>query len=505
MKKTIATFLNLSLWKQSFIAGIFLGSGFLFPNLWFLVFFGLGFFLYTVEKENSFKKIFLASLLTFSLKTLFSTTMFLDTYPIKVIDVDLGKWEFLVIVLYWFSVSVTIGLSGGFLALILKFSQKYLKKIYLVFLFPLLLVGFEILGSVFFSILTLGEASKINTVYSLGYVGYLLAEHNFFIKLAVFGGVYFLSFVTAFLSIIIFYFLKKEVQKPQFWPKKVLVFSLVLFLVVVSAKFNFNKNYQPVFKKTVAVVDVVFPVENSTKEEIEERLGIVEEIVAKTLELKTDYILLPEGANYNLQNFTPESAYNIFRFKYSDPKVILIDSSQAEWEKGVLSQRANIFDGINKQGLGIDKQLLTPQGEYLPYFYGFFVKKIGGKKAFLKLEKELSFRPGPLFNRFDLPQEVPAVLFCFESIDPYAAKRVLKGRESVPFIAHPISHIWFHNSKILSHTVDTMLKIQAIWNHVPIVSAGNLTSGALYTTSGQKIIPENKIEGESWRVGIITL
>lgn len=506
MKKTIATFLKTPLWLQFFISGIFLGVGFLFPYLWFLVFLGLGLFLFLVEKEKSFKKIIFGGFLAFSVKTLFATAMILSVYPVRVVETNLGVFEFLVVLLYWLSVSFTIGLGGAVLAYFLKVGQRFFKKEFFILLFPVLIVLCEVLGSFFFSILTLGEASDLNIIYSLGYVGYLLAEHNLFIKTAYFGGVYFLSFLTALFSILFFLFFKKEIiVQGLVWSKKYFNFILIFLIVIFSANFNFNKTYEPILNKTVAVVDTNFDDKFLGKTGVEEKFKMVEEIVFEVLKLKTDYVLLPEGANYNLQNFTPESAYGIFRFRHGDPKVILIDSSQVEWEIGKLSQRANIFDGINKQGLGIDKQLLTPQGEYLPYFYGFFIKNIGGEKTFLRLQRDLRFRPGPFYDQSIFAKEIPSVLFCFESIDPLAVKRVLKNRESVPFVAHPISHVWFHNSEILKHTVDTMLKIQAIWNQVPIVSAGNLTEGALYTITGEKIIPENKIKNDTWQVGIINL
>jgi apolipoprotein N-acyltransferase len=73
----------------------------------------------------------------------------------------------------------------------------------------------------------------------------------------------------------------------------------------------------------------------------------------------------------------------------------------------------------------------------------------------------------------------------------------------VPFIAHPTSHAWFHESKILWQQQDVMLKVQALWNDVAIVSAGNMAYGALYTKAGKKIQPTPVKTGESWQVSLV--
>lgn len=140
----------------------------------------------------------------------------------------------------------------------------------------------------------------------------------------------------------------------------------------------------------------------------------------------------------------------------------------------------------------------------MPYFYIATLSAFGMREAVIEINKKLAYRPGPFATQADLPELVPGILFCFESADPNGVRRLLKERE-LPFIAHPISHAWFHESKILWQQQDVMLKIQALWNDVPIVSAANMAKGALYTPDGKKVLPVPIASGKSWQVSLIFL
>lgn len=85
------------------------------------------------------------------------------------------------------------------------------------------------------------------------------------------------------------------------------------------------------------------------------------------------------------------------------------------------------------------------------------------------------------------------VLFCFESVRPDGVIELSNTRH-LPFIAHPISHAWFHTPRVLWHQLDIMLKIQARQSGLPIVSAGNMTEGKLYLPDGT--VHQGEVIGE---------
>jgi hypothetical protein len=138
----------------------------------------------------------------------------------------------------------------------------------------------------------------------------------------------------------------------------------------------------------------------------------------------------------------------------------------------------------------------------MPAFYVTVLSALGMREAVTTIEKKLDYRPGPYVSQADLPSYIPSVLFCFAEADPLSVRRFVSERE-VPFIANPISHAWFHSPESLWWQYDAMRKIHAVWNQVPIVTAGNMSTGAWYTTRGEKILPRMVASGEYWTVSLV--
>ena len=257
-------------------------------------------------------------------------------------------------------------------------------------------------------------------------------------------------------------------------------------------------------KITVAIIDTTFGGEDffSLSERDSYKREQIIEALAVALETEADYVVLPEDSRYLNPALAPERAYSFFRFEQGDPRAVVIEAGRVPDEAGAVL-RVSIYDGIEKKAYGIDKQYLVPQGEFMPYLYTTTLQFLGGGKTASALEAKLKYRPGPLYEQSKLPKHLPGVLFCFASANPLAVYDLIEERE-LPFIVHPISHAWFHSPDSLWQQLDVMLKIHAVWNNVPIVSAGNMVEGALYTEAGAKVIGETYARGASWRVSLVS-
>ncbi|MEZ4103855.1 MAG: hypothetical protein R3B60_01055 [Candidatus Paceibacterota bacterium] len=485
------------------VSGILLGIGFVLPVLWVVSFFGILVFLLVVTKNTSFKKVVLGGWLAFTTKSLFATSMFFKVNPEAGLNLMLGHWENLFIFLYWVTVSLFLGSGGALLASGFWFLQKKINAKVLPFLFVILFIFSEVFGSLMFSILTFGVGATINTAYSLGYFGYLLAEHETLLQFARWGGVYILSALGAVLGYGLWLIFSLN-SRLNFY-KISGPFIAVLFF---SASWSLVEDYKPSENKTVLIVDTTFT--DTSSESMSDDIDIykhevIVEAVTFALSYEPDYLILPEGSYYNDGNLTPESAYKLFRFQTGDTKTVMIDVSPAFLTKNSATVRATIYDGVGKEGYGVDKQSLTPQGEFMPYIYIALLKTLGFSDLLEQIRSKLYYQPGPLFDQTLLPDYIPSVMFCFEGLDPKGVRKVIKGRESVPFVAHPVSHSWFDESEVLNHSLDTILKVQAVWNQVPVVSAGNMSEGALYSREGIKVTPEIVESGKDWKIGIINL
>ena len=481
-------------------SGILLGIGFVLPVLWMFGLLGVALFVYCLNRTEKFRVAIWGGFLAWTIKSMFAISWFLSTYPISWIELSLGKAELLVVIFYWLTVSVFLGLGGLVVALLCWSLKKYLFLEYGFLLFPFVWVVGEIFSSLSFSIWTFGEGGTINTVFSFGYLGYLLGNNELLLRLSVWGGVYILSFLGSLLGYFIWFL---DVNCTRL--KTIAVIGIFLSIIVISSLgFSQAENNTELAKTKVAIVDTQFTatdfIDPAKQSYIREQLS---RAIESALSLDTAYIVLPEDIRFTDSQTPPETAYRLFRFQSSDSDSVLIDSGRFALSSDKATLRAVIYDGVGKKSWTVDKKYLVPQGEFMPYFNIASLNVIGAGTAAGEISKKLGYVPGPLVDQSSLANNIPAILFCFESADPLGVKRLVSERE-VPFVAHPISHAWFHESKILWQQQDLMLKIQALWSGVNIVSAGNMAHGALYTSKGKKIKPTPVVAGESWQISLVS-
>jgi apolipoprotein N-acyltransferase len=217
---------------------------------------------------------------------------------------------------------------------------------------------------------------------------------------------------------------------------------------------------------------------------------------------KAGYVVLPEGSA-TVPGGTPTfQAYKEFRATYEDPSQIIVESVRTPIALTEVAMRGRVYDGTERVAYNIDKQRLVPQGEFMPDFYLFVMRLLGFGEAVRTIEGKLNYRPGPYASQSGLPSQVPSILFCYAEADPLSVWRYTRERD-VPFVVQPISHAWFNSPESLWHQYDAMRKIHAVWNQVSVLSAGNMTEGAWYTTVGTKLYGTRVAEGEWWSVSLV--
>jgi apolipoprotein N-acyltransferase len=483
------------------VAGLFIGIGFIWPLLWTLGIPGVALYIWALRQTATLKKALLGSYLTWTIKSLAAVVWFWSTYPIDWIEVSLGAAELPVIGVYFTTVGMFLGVGGIFFGALFWYTKKWLPKQLMPIFLALLWVAAEVVGSLAFSVGTFGEGGTVNTYFSFGYLGYLLANHSLLLPLAGVAGVYGLSFVGAVAGAYLALSITAENRRQTLGAIGVGLVFLSLSGMVLH---GMQREVETAGETTVAIVNTRFGgdfFKRSDKDEY--KFGVIAHAVDAALTLSPDYILLPEDSRFTNVDHTPARAYRFFRFQTQDASTVLIDTARTPLPDGRFSQRAVIYDGVAKEGFAVDKQYLVPQGEFMPHFYAVSLRVLGQQAVAKALNDRFSYRPGPLASQADLPSSVPAILFCFEAADPQGVRRLLAER-AVPFVAHPISHAWFHESEILWHHFDVMLKVQAVWSGVPIVSAGNMVIGALYTPDGKKIQTPVVLEEDGFEIRLFS-
>jgi apolipoprotein N-acyltransferase len=237
------------------------------------------------------------------------------------------------------------------------------------------------------------------------------------------------------------------------------------------------------------------------KAEVRQRLN---QAVDTALQQNPDFLILPEGANY-LQHEKPlNQAVRQFQQNYPETKTILIDSGSAAYGKDTVVE-AVVVDPLREKGEVVHKRYLVPQGEFMPTVYTIALRFLGSESMVSYVKSKIALTVGPQTNQSVLDDRAPGILLCFESMSPLGVRTILNEKPIVPFIAHPISHQWFHEPVIWWHDVDVVLRVQALWNRVYIVSAGNHVAGKTYAPNGSIVSMDTVAVGDDWEIKQVQL
>lgn len=485
-----------SKWAAS---GLLLGVGFLHPYLWVLGIFGGAYFIHLLLESKGFREACLGAWLAWSVKAGCAVWWFWSTYPIEWLPVQLGEAQLLIIFGYWLTASVWLGMGGLVIAAALKTAQKFYphknKVIHLYILtVPIMWLVGELFGSLMFSVFSFGPGGSVNASFSFGYGGYLLAQHEILLQVARVAGVYGLSFLFALCAVLLY---TSMVVK-----KKYRRMAAVVVGVVYATSFGVFFNTEPAANTNdyqVVTIDTHFPSALfTTAEGIAEKQTALEAAVSVALEQDPEYILLPEDARFFDQRRSADFVRSFFSFQRGSPEVVIVDSGRVETDNTAVLQTF-IYNGNNTVEQ-IHKRYLVPAGEYLPTFYTKALDLLGFSDVASEVAQTINYEVGDQTDQAGMAKNTPGILFCSESIDPRGVRTIKNERPDLPFVAHAVSHAWFHEPRILWYQLDTMLKVQAVWNQVYIVSAANQAEGKVYTPEGLVYVPSVIAEGDDWEV-----
>lgn len=476
------------------VIGGLLGVGFLIPLFWWLSVIGVALVLHQFTHARHYRRLVFGVVLAWWVKYLLALTWFWSTYPIEWLPVGSDAPQRLLIFFYWSTAALWLALGAlvvvGMWFLLERMAGRIAAAVRLAVV-PLLWVWGEIAGSFIFSLLTYGPGGTVNIKFSFGYVGYLLTEHTLGVQLAQWGGVYILTVCVVVLGLAVYGVWQHARGR---W----LVPALLLLIVSSSGVVSLVLPTTSSDDYVVYAIDTSFPVRTVTTDESARREQL-QTAVERALKDNPDYVLLPEDARLipPVSSVAEEEA----RLKSTFPQnaSYLIDSGTAN---GVLSATVH---SPSAAAVTLDKRYLVPQGEYTPTLYRLGLELVGQKSTVAYIESSRGYQLGDAQSQRSLPAQAPAVLFCFESVDPLAVQTVLDEHQSAPFVAHVISHSWFHTPEQLWRQLDQMLRVQALWSGTYIVSAGNQVTGALYTPTGAVVRQSPVAEGDEWRIRAVRI
>lgn len=500
LTKPWSQYVSVPNWALLLLSGVLCGLGFISGYAAILVLVGLLLLVTLLNRATRVGQSIMWGWGIWFVQSLFVDAWLWHAYPIDWIPFESVTIQLAVIGLHWITIALWLSSTG----LVIGFAYWYIKHTtWSVWLRAVVLASVFVLaeqfGALVFSIATIGPGTLPNIYFGLGFLGNVVSHIPFLIPFAFFGGVYILTWLVAAYIVIVHDWLQQRALIKVFL--LTLTVALVSFMTQVLVLQNEHTT-----EEVVAVVTTSFSallLQNEAGRQ--EKQDALEAAVAAAYKYLPEYVLLPEDSRY-LQNAypgqTPERAFAYHRFAFGDPSTILIDSGRIDRRDQTAILRATIFNGHTKTVSYQEKRYLVPQGEFISYFYAGVFRLLGYGAIVDIAKQEQSYRPGVALAN-DIVPVVP-VLFCFESVNPQGVQSIMRITD-VPFIAHPISHAWFHQPHILWHQLDAALRIQAVWNQVPIISAANMAQSLVYLPNGRVTAGTVVASGDLWEVRIVNL
>lgn len=475
-------------------AGLLLGLALVIEIAWLLFIPALLVLFAAFSRAHSWQTAAVAGWMFGAVKSAIALWWFWDTLPLDWIGIP-ASHQIVVVGFHWGAAAIALGFGFAVFGTWWYFMRTH--EVVQYGMAPVAWIVAEIFSSIVFSISALGPGSTVNAHFSFGYLGYVLADHGIVQFAARLAGVYALSFVAAAVSVAAYVLLVKGTRLPLPHRAIVIVLMMVVFGATAGISIPVDVSERGVH---VIAVDTYFSADDfaSTDGFARQRVAIREAISA-ALRHAPDVILLPEDARFTTGFSSVPEATRTYAYAASGTETILVDSARYTDDRGMTVLRAFVHEPSATEPLQVDKQYLLPLGEYVIYVTSALARTRGIGDVLAKYERDRSYRPGPLHDDVDTDARIPGLLFCSESVSPVRA-RSIGGMRAMPFIAHPVSHAWFHDADTLNVQLDRMLRVGALWSGMTIVMAGNDVEGRMYLYNGTTDPGTTLERTDAWRL-----
>ncbi len=331
-----------------------------------------------------------------------------------------------------------------------------------------------------FNVLTYEAQTANPAFFSVGFIGYPLADSESFLQLASVGGVFLMGLVAVFVNFLVYQsVLRAQTKKP--WVPLVAgtALTIVVFVAIPLASLREAHEVKDQSILSVGVMSLHEPVM-----EIQELENMVQKLSAEGAGL----VVLPEGSRF----------FSRVREQFlAKPGVTVIDSSDVR----VSGHRRDVFGafagtpGTGKEDLVRSKLVLTPQGEYQVSLFGALFTLFGFESVLEEITSTSRYSAGDTGNAVALSNGVRAsILFCVEILSPGMGKRLVTKQESDVLVAL-ISQRRFGYSFTLRADTERFLKVQAVEAQVPLVASSIHAPAYVYDKYGRvlNILGANRV------------
>jgi len=473
------------------VSGVIMAVSFTVPSLWFLGFVGMvPFFAFLYQENLNLKKVFLNGLIFGFIFMGSVLSWFWSTYPLEWAGVGNDYVAFFATFLGWFVASIFFSLFITAWAIIFNRFKK--NNLYDIFFASSLWVIFEYLRAFAFSLFLVSSVSLTGPHWTLGFLGYILAENTLVLSLASIGGIYMLSFIIISMNINIYQILFTKITTEA--PKKKVVYILSSFVLILIVSFfvhTFSNSVEEHKKLRIAMIDTyISPSFAINKKQYLEHTEKIKRIVVgmKIDEYEPDLIILPENTKFisSLSNIEKKLiSKNILQ-----KETLFIDSNPVlVRERGVMSSL--VYFNTKKGSSYSYKTLLVPFGEYLPYTTSFFARAFGKQQWVESFNNKRRYSNGKDLNDavIEFQNIKIGALFCSEIVSNKLYGDITK--QGANLLINIASHSVFDGSPTLYSQTTKMAKVHAVQNNRYFIQSMNFAPSFVVNNKGE-IIAKSK-------------
>jgi len=466
------------------LGGVLVALSLDFPYVWWMSFLGLVPLLFFIEKTVSVRDAFWGGCLAGFVLIGGTFIWFWQTLPLSWLGVDNPFLGILYVLISWGAVSLVLGSSVGIWSVVTRWLLSRNAKLSLI-LIPFLWILCEYLRTWFFSALTYGEGTVFGPHFTVGFIGYALAEHPWLLQLAAVGNIYVLSFVLVVANVFAWQAIKKYTSRQAFY------LCAVVFVGIVGMSFvpYSVKSTGQTRSLSLAALHTDFPPSLILPlDELEKRHQVYRELLSEIAQSAApDIVILPEDTRFFSELVRTGDSDSYIHSLFTRP-VFIVDSARVGDEEKNPKQRIFYLDSAGTVATR-DKLFLVPQGEYVPKLFTLIMAMVGISTE--KVEAYRTYHPGKEVVAGRTPQSVlVGGLFCSEIFSPSLYASVKK--EGAHLLVNVASHAWFHHSEMLTHQVRAAAKVRAVETRLPFIVAANASPSFALDSYGRTL---GEIEG----------
>jgi apolipoprotein N-acyltransferase len=471
-------------------AGVLIGLPFVFSVLWPVSFVGIALVTVLALFSKSPKDALIqGSLSGFALYLFALGSIALGVFPFDWYGIEHQAFQVLAVGLIWAVSALVCGVSIGifsFLVRVIKTDSWHDRL-----LFPSLWVVCETVSAYLFYILHYGVGSFSGPHFTLGYVGYLLAEDPVLLQFAFYGGVYALSFCAAFIGTLL--------ARALCTGKKVYVHALLIgsvFLLcayAMTAAVTSQDNKNDARTLSVAVISRYMPPTPEQSVEFEnERYRELRDLIAPLRGL--DMVVLPENAVFlrsllayeNKDDFTM-----LMKTGRTEHGPVFIDSEDS-LDNGIFRSQVAFLDAQQRY-FGY-KQFLLPFGEYIPYAVQGLLRMLGSNEEVHDAVAARNYAPGEEVPLAPVDDALVGVRFCDESMSPLLYHTQVRNGAKV--LVNISSYSWFNGSSFVFKQMQHVAKVRAVESGRWFVQSGNMAPAFVLDHHGHVVAQTSTLQQE---------